>query len=105
MLTPSKLLFFYKEGYTYIWEDLKKIEGKSIQYIKLIPMDSQSESSHFVLGINMSTKNIYSITDIGNNGTQTEFKIEELKFDQDIAANLFTLDEGKYTSLDYTINK
>ena len=40
-LTPSKMLTFYKEGYTYSWDILQNVQGKKIQYIKLIPIDTK----------------------------------------------------------------
>ena len=38
-ITPSKMLTFYKEGYTYVWDKKLPIKGRSIQYVKLIPID------------------------------------------------------------------
>ncbi|MEI6864793.1 outer membrane lipoprotein carrier protein LolA [Flavicella sp.] len=104
MLNPIKLLFFYKEGFTYQWDDLKTINGEQIQFIKLIPIDSESEASYFVLGINKS-KIIHSIKEVGNNGTVTTFNIEYFKSNQDISKNLFIFNESKYTQKNYTINK
>ena len=40
---PSKLLTFYKEGYTYEMGKTKTIKGKKIQFIELTPIDSNSE--------------------------------------------------------------
>lgn len=105
MLNPTKLLFFYKEGFNYIWKESKTINGNPIQNIKLIPIDSNSESSHFILGINTNTQLITSISEIGNNGTVTTFKIQEFKSNQDISKNLFIFDEAKYRAENYTINK
>lgn len=105
MLNPTKLLFFYKEGFTYQWQDSKTINGDKIQYIKLVPIDTNSESSHFVIGINVNTKIIDTISEIGNNSTVTTFKIQEFKANQDISKNLFIFDESKYRKENYTINK
>lgn len=105
MLNPTKLLFFYKEGFTYEWSDLTTNNGKQIQHIKLIPIDSESEASHFILGINNKTKIIDSIEEVGNNGTVTIFSIQEFKANQDISKNLFIFDESKYKQENFTINK
>jgi len=105
ILNPSKLLFFYKEGFIYQWDALKTIDGNKIQYIKLTPIDSQSEASYFLLGVNNVTKIIHSIKEVGNNGTVTLFSIEEFKANQDISKNLFIFDESKYTEQNFTINK
>jgi hypothetical protein len=105
MLNPTKLLFFYKEGFTYLWQESKTVNGKPIQNIKLTPIDTNSESSHFILEINTDTKIIVSISEVGNNSTVTTFKIQEFKANQDISKNLFIFDESKYRKENYTINK
>lgn len=105
MLNPTKLLFFYKEGFTYEWGASKTINSAPIQYIKLTPIDSNSESSYFLIGINTNTKIIASIAETGNNSTVTTFNIEEFKANQDISKKLFTFDESKYLKENYTINK
>jgi len=104
MLNPKKLLFFYKEGFSYEWLNATRENGKQVQYIKLIPIDSESEALYFVLGINSTTKIIDSIKEVGNNGTVTVFKIQEFKANQDISKNLFIFDESKYKQDNYTIN-
>lgn len=105
MLTPTKLLYFYKEGYNYEWGETKKINNKQIQFIKLYPIDNESESSYFILTIDLQTKNIVSITDKGLNGTQTIFEIEEFKTNQTISENLFTFDRANFEQKGYTINE
>lgn len=105
MLTPTKLLYFYKEGFNYEWGATKKENNKQIQYIKLFPIDNESESSYFILKIDTKTKNIVSITDKGLNGTQTIFEIEEFKSNQPISENLFTFDRSNFEAKGYTINE
>tara|TARA_B110000967_G_scaffold121822_1_gene124427 strand:+ start:8116 stop:8781 length:666 start_codon:yes stop_codon:yes gene_type:complete len=104
-LTPSKLLSFYKEGFTYVWDQSQQISDIKIQFIKLIPIDSKAESSYFMLGINSEKKQIYNIKEVGNNGTETLFEIEDFKTNQTISKNLFVFDEKKYLEENYTINK
>ena len=42
-LTPSKFFSFYKKGFTYTWDKIMNVQGRQIQYIKLMPIDSNSE--------------------------------------------------------------
>lgn len=35
-ITPSKMLTFYRQGHTYKWDILQTIQGRKIQFIKLI---------------------------------------------------------------------
>jgi hypothetical protein len=105
MLNPSKLLFFYKKGFTYTWSNIKKINEKKIQYIKLIPIDSDSETSYFILGINVDSKIIHSIKEVGKNNTTTTFNIEEFHPNQNLSENLFIFDKAKFEQQQYTINR
>ena len=44
-ITPSKMLTFFNEGYTYKWDIEQNVSGRKIQYVKLVPMDSNSKPS------------------------------------------------------------
>ncbi len=105
MLSPSKILFFYKKGFNYEWKNSTHEAGKNLQYIELTPIDSESEASHYLLGIDTDTKNIYKITEVGNNSTETTFVITDFKANQAISENLFTFDRSKFEALNYTINE
>lgn len=102
-ITPSKMLSFYKEGYTYTMDIKQNIQGRTIQYVKLTPIDSNSEIKQVLLGIDATTKNIYNLIEIGQNGTQTKLTVNSFKTNQPISKTLFTFDEAKYS--DYFINK
>jgi len=101
--TPSKMLTFFQEGYRYIWDKKLPIKGRSIQYIKLIPIDSNSEIKHVLLGIDVNTKNIYNSIAIGKNGTTTTLTVNSFKTNQPISESLFIFDRNKYT--DYYFNE
>ncbi|MEL6303807.1 MAG: outer membrane lipoprotein carrier protein LolA, partial [Bacteroidota bacterium] len=58
-ITPSKMLTFYREGHTYQWDILQNVKGRKIQYVKLIPMDTNSQIKSILLGIDAETKHIY----------------------------------------------
>ena len=55
-ITPSKILSFYKTGYAYQMDITQNVKGKKIQYVKLIPMDSETEIKSVLLGIDINTK-------------------------------------------------
>jgi|SaaInl0LU_22_DNA_1037365.scaffolds.fasta_scaffold00473_6 outer membrane lipoprotein-sorting protein len=103
LLTPTKLFNFYKEGYNYQLETKEKRNNKTLQVVKLIPMDSNSESAYFLLSIDLDSKNIESILNIGNNGTETLFRITEFKTNLELSDELFTFDKNMYPN--YTINE
>ena len=72
---PSKLLTFYKEGYTLKMGKLQNIKGKKIQFVTLNPIDSNSEIIMVELGIDVKTKHIYKLIQTGINASKTIFKI------------------------------
>lgn len=102
-ITPSKMLTFFEDGYIYKWDIEQNMKGRSIQYIKLIPIDSEAEYDNILLGIDKHTKNIYNLIYSMNNGTRTEIKISKFKPDQPLSMNVFKFDKGKYP--DYYINE
>jgi len=105
-LTPSKMFSFYKTGYTFKMDALKSVKGVKIQYVKLTPIDSNSEIKSVLVGIDANTKHIYDIIETGENGTTTTLNIRSFKTNQPISENLFIFDRVKYKNLKkYTISE
>ncbi|RSK40250.1 LolA family protein [Mangrovimonas spongiae] len=102
-ITPSKMLTFYEDGYTYKMDITQNVKGRKIQYVKLTPIDSNAEIKYVLLGIDAQTKHIYNLIEVGNNGTKTTLTVNSFKTNQPISKSLFTFDENKYK--DYYINK
>ncbi|WBU89207.1 LolA family protein [Cellulophaga omnivescoria] len=102
-ITPSKMLTFYKTGHNYAWDNLQTINGRKIQYIKLIPIDSNSEIKSRLLGIDVETKHIYNLIETGDNGTKTTITVNSFKTNQTLSKSLFTFDLKKYEDNGYYI--
>jgi len=102
-ITPSKMLSFYEEGYTYALDIEQNMNGRKIQYVKLTPIDSSSEIKTILLGIDAQTKNIYNLIQIGKNDTKTTLTVNSFKTNETLSKTLFTFDANKYQ--DYYINK
>ena len=102
-ITPNKMLSFYTDGYTYTMDIVQNVLGRKIQYVKLTPIDSKSEISHVLLGIDANTKHIYNLIEVGKNSTRTTLTINSFKTDESLSKNLFAFDKVKYK--DYYINK
>jgi hypothetical protein len=106
ILTPSKMFSFYKEGYTYQMDALKNIKGIKIQYVKLVPIDSNSEINNVLVGIDIKTKHIYNIIETGENQTITTLEVRTFKTNQPISEKLFIFDLEKYRDeKNYTISE
>ncbi|WOD43772.1 LolA family protein [Hwangdonia lutea] len=102
-ITPSKMLSFYEDGYTYKMDIEQNIKGRKVQYVKLTPIDSNSEIKHILLGVDKQTKHIYNLIQIGKNGTKTTLTVNSFKTNEPLSKSLFTFDANKYK--DYYINK
>jgi outer membrane lipoprotein-sorting protein len=102
-ITPSDMLTFYRDGHTYEWDILQNVQGRKIQYVKLTPMDSNSEIASILLGIDAETKHIYKLIETGKNGTKTTITVNSFKTNQPLSKTLFTFNEGKYKDQGYYI--
>ncbi len=102
-VSPSKMLTFYKTGHNYEWDILQNVGGRKIQYVKLTPIDSNTEIKSVLLGIDTQTKHIYKLIQTGSNGTKTTITVNSFKTNQPISSTLFTFDEKKYEDKGYYI--
>ena len=102
--TPSKFYSFYESGYTYTLDELKKINGKNIQFVKLTPIDTNSEITNILVGIDTKTNHIYQVIEIGVNQTRTILTAKNIKTNQQINNSVFSFDQKKYEELNYMIN-
>lgn len=101
-MTLSKMMSFYKDGYNYNMDILQNVKGRKIQFVKLTPIDTNAEVKDIYLGIDLNTKHIYKLIEIGINGTKTTLIVNSFKTDEPISETLFTFDQNKYK--DYYIN-
>ncbi len=102
-ITPSKLLTFFKSGYKYKWDIQQNIKGRKIQYVKLVPLSAKDQRKELYLGIDVQTKHIYNLIEVGKNGTKTTLTVNSFKTNQPLSKNQFVFSESKYPN--YYINK
>lgn len=102
-VTPSKMLTFYEDGYTYKMDITQDVKGRKIQYVKLVPIDSKSDLKEILLGIDKQTKHIYKMIQKQNNGTNVTITVNSFKTNQPLSKTLFVFDKSKYEN--YYINR
>ncbi|WP_405206136.1 LolA family protein [Aquimarina sp. LLG6339-5] len=102
-VTPSKMLTFYEDGYTSKLDIVQDVQGRKIQFVKLIPIDSNSELKEILLGVDKQTKHIYKLILMQNNGTNITITVNSFKTNQPLSKTLFVFDESKYAN--YYINR
>lgn len=102
-ITPSKMLTFFNSGYKYSMDILQNVKGRKIQYIKLIPTNGKDQRKEVLLGIDIQTKHIYNLIEVGKNGTKTTLTVNSFKTNQPLSKNQFIFVASKYPN--YYINK
>jgi outer membrane lipoprotein-sorting protein len=95
-ITPNKMLYFYEEGYNFEMDIVQYVGRKKIQYVKLIPMDSDAEIKYILMGIDVEFNQIYKVIETGINDTQTTIAIIDFEVNLPLEESLFVFDEEKY---------
>jgi outer membrane lipoprotein-sorting protein len=103
--TPSKFYSFYKSGYTYAMDEQKTIAGRKVQFVRLTPIDSDSEVQSILVGIEVDSKHIFQVIEIGNNETTTTLTAKKIVTNQNLGDDAFAFDEKKYLDMNYLINR
>ena len=101
-ITPNKMLYFYEEGYNFEMDIVQYVGRKKIQYVKLVPMDSDAEIKYILLGIDVEFNQIYKVIETGINDTQTTIAIVDFEVNLPLEESLFVFDKEKYK--DYYMN-
>jgi len=104
-ITPSKMLTFYENGYTYKMDIVQNVQGRKIQFVKLIPIDTKAEIKNILLGIDIQTKHIYKLIQTDAQGTKYTLTVNSFKTNQPVSKTLFTFDRAKYEADGYYINR
>ena len=110
-ITPNKILTFFEDGYEFkmdITQDVTVLDyyeqrtRKLLQYIKLIPIDSESEIDYILLAVEKKNNRIYKSIEKGKNGTITTYTITSFEVDLPLDDDLFLFNKKEYK--DYYIN-
>lgn len=102
-ITPSKMLTFFNTGYKFSMDIVQNVNGKKIQYVKLIPTNAKDQRKEILVGIDSKTKNINNVIEIDKKGTKTTLTVNSFKTNQPLPKNQFTFVQSKYPK--YYINK
>ena len=95
-ITPNKMLYFYEEGYNFEMDIVQYVGRKKIQFVKLVPMDSDAEIKYILLGIDVEFNQIYKVIETGINNTQTTIAIIDFEVNLPLEESLFVFDREKY---------
>ena len=101
-INPSEILTIYKKDYAYQWDIKQNVMGTPVQFVKLIPNEEKKELKYLLLGIDMRTKLIYRLIEIGRYDTRTTLTLKNIKTNINLRDDFFLFDKNKYP--DYYIN-
>ena len=101
-INPSEILTIYKKDYAYQWDIKQNVMGTPVQFIKLIPNEEKKELKYLLLGIDMRTKLIYRLIEIGRYDTRTTLTLKNVKTNINLRDDFFLFDKNK--NPDYYIN-
>ena len=103
MIKPTNLITFYTSGFGYEWDIKQIVMGRTIQYVKLLPIEENSDVKYLLIGVDINNLNLFKIIEIGKNGTNTTLKIENQSYNISLPENHFNFDTELYK--DYFINE
>ena len=105
-ITPNKMLYFYEDGYYFEMDESRFVGNgqfrKKIQYVRLIPKDSEAEIKYILLGVDTEFNQIYEVIETGKNETVTTISIVDFEFNLPLDNKLFVFDKEYYK--DYYMN-
>lgn len=103
-ITPSKMLTFFEEGYTYEMDIVQNYKGRKIQFIKLIPNPGSNEDiDEILLGVDQQTLHLHTLIQVQENGTKTLIQVKSFKKNQPLSVRHFEFNQEQYK--DYYINR
>lgn len=103
-ITPSKMLTFFEEGYTYEMDIVQNYKGRKIQFIKLIPNPGSNEDiDEILLGVDQQTLHLHTLIQVQENGTKTLIQVKSFKKNQPLSKKHFEFNEEQYSN--YYINR
>ena len=103
MIKPTNLINFYTSGYGYEWDIKQIVMDRTIQYVKLLPIEENSDVKYLLIGVDVNNLNLFKIIEIGKNGTNTTLKIKNQSYNISLPENHFNFDTELYR--DYFINE
>lgn len=102
--TPNGVLQRFKSGSSLALAGSETVNGKKIQFVKVRPNGSE-EIRDIVLGIDMSTKRVYSYTEYGFNDVITTITITNYQVNKGVNASEVSFNRSSYPTPTWRINE
>jgi len=102
-VSPSEMLRFFNSGYDVKMDIVQKIPGRSIQFLKLVPVQKNEDVSYLLLGIDTKTNMVYRLIEIGNENTKTILTVDYYSANKSLSKDALKFDAKAYPG--YFLNK
>ncbi len=102
-ISPNEMLKFFNTGYHAKMDIVQKLPGRSIQFIKLVPVKKSQEVSYLLFGVDKATNMVYRLIEIGSQNTKTIITVDSYKVNSKLPPNALKFDSKDYPG--YFINK
>jgi outer membrane lipoprotein-sorting protein len=99
--SPIEILNMYKDGYMIKMDIVQNIPGKAIQFVRLTPIDSESQYKYILIGIDKSSKDLHNVIYTDKNDTQFKLEILKMKTNAGLSDSFFTFDKNEYPEDEY----
>lgn len=103
-LTPTKILYSYKNNFTPTLDKTTTIDGVKVQQIKLTPKQS-NEYDYIMIAIDVSTQTIKMYNEYLKSGETRSIKVKEYLESLIIPRALFKFDQSKYEKDGYIVTQ
>lgn len=103
-LTPTKILYSYKNNFTPTLDKTTTIDGVKVQQIKLTP-NQPNEYDYIMIAIDVSTQTIKMYNEYLKSGETRSIKVKEYLESLIIPRALFKFDQSKYEKDGYIVTQ
>lgn len=98
------MIKLFEKNFDAALDKKQTVGGKSIVFVRLTPKDKKSATDYLLVGVEETSKLIYSITDVGRNGTSTILQVKTFSTDKPADNSEFIFNEKKYKDAGYYIS-
>jgi len=99
-LNPAKIFTIYEQGYKYIYNGEKTVDGKLYQEIDLTPENTDKEFFKVRLTIDKLKKQIYSALIFDKNGNHYTYTVRNFTGNPPLPENTFTFDPKEHKGVE-----
>lgn len=104
LLTPTKVLRMYKNGFTLSLDKKITVDNNKLQYIKLTP-DTSSDILYMLVAVNTGNNTLTEYKEVYKSGATRTIGVEEYLENLIVPKALFKFDKQKYEKQGYIVTE